>query len=309
MKKIILATMSALLISAAVLADQPMTPGAFVNIGMARAESIGGAFTAIADDAEAIFYNPAGLVNDPYKEFTFMYAKDRDIVPYNYSALVYPINEYNAAGLGVIVSGDTLFDEKTILLSYAEKFDWLLGRFGIKGLCLGGSLKFQFAGYGNNTDPSPGSVQGSAGGMGLDLGMLFPISPEIQVGAFVQDALSALWWSSNWEGQTTNYVQGVGLTTDMGARYKIKDFMASMTLSDLDTLKFGIEKNIFGYIDIRGGYTQTLDFESYKQYALGVGIGHFDFGQRKEFSMSLDAAYLFQRLDDTLEISWSLKYK
>jgi hypothetical protein len=309
MKKTLFAVLIMALVSAAAFADQPMTPGAFVNIGMARAESMGGAFTAVADDASAIFYNPAGIVNSPYKEFTFMYAKDRDIVPYNYSALVYPINEYRAAGLGVVVSGDSLFDEKTIYFSYAEKFDWLLERFGVKGLCVGANFKLQFAGYGDTPNPPPGSVQGSAGGVGFDLGALFPVSPEIQVGAFVQDALSALWWNSKWEGQSTNYLQGVGLTTALGARYKIKDFIASMTLSDLDTLKFGIEKNIFNYIDVRGGYTQTLDFESYKEYMVGMGLGHFVFGQRKEFSMGLDFAYLFQRLDNTLEISWSLKYE
>jgi hypothetical protein len=309
MKKTLLASLIAVLISSAAFADQPMTPGAFVNIGMARAESMGGAFTAVADDASAIFYNPAGIVNDPYKEFTFMYAKDRDIVPFNYSALVYPINQYRAAGLGVIVSGDSLFDEKTIYFSYAEKFDWLLDRFGIKGLCIGTNFKLQFAGYGNTTDPAPNSVQGSAAGVGFDFGALYPISPEIQVGAFVQDALSSLWWNSNWNGTTNTYMQGVGLTSDLGARYKIKDFIASMTVSDLDTIKFGIEKNIFDYIDIRGGYTQTLDYESYKEYMVGLGIGHFVFGQRKEFSMNLDFAYLFQRLDNTLEISWSLKFK
>ena len=143
----------------------------------------------------------------------------------------------------------------------------------------------------------------------MDFGVLYPLSPEIQVGAFVQDALSALWWNSNMDGTANAYMQGVGLTTDMGVRYKIKDFIAAMTVSDLDTIKFGIEKNIFDYIDIRGGYTQTLDYESYKEYMVGLGIGHFVFGQRKEFSMNLDIAYLFQRLDNTLEISWSLKFK
>lgn len=285
------------------------TPGAFIDIGLARPSAMAGAFTAIADDASAVFYNPAGIVNSQYKDFTFMYAKYKGLVPYNISSVIWPINENRGVGLGVIVSGDTLFDEKTIFLSYSEKLDWLIGRFGIKGLCVGASFKLQFAGFGNNIDGSPDRAQGSAGGFGLDLGVLYAVSPEIQVGAFVRDALSAIWWGSNWDGEAHNYLQGVGLTTDLGLRYKIKDFMISMTLSDLDKLKVGFEKTFFDYVDIRGGFSQTMDFESYQEFMVGLGIGHFVFGQRKEFSMNLDFAYLFERLDNTFKAQWSLKYK
>ncbi len=309
MKKLIFLAAAVIFTGAAIFAGQPMTPGAFIDVGLARPDSMAGAFTAIADDASAVFYNPAGIVNSNYKDFTFMYTKYKGLVPYNVTSIIWPINENRGVGLGVIVSGDTLFDEKTILMSYSEKLDWLIGRFGIKGLCLGASFKLQFAGYGNNIDGAADRVQGSAAGCGLDLGVLYAINSELQVGAFVRDALSALWWGSKWDGVDHNYIQGVGLTTDLGLRYKIKDFMCALTLSDLDTLKIGFEKTMFDYVDIRGGFSQTMDFESYQQYMVGLGIGHFVFGQRKEFSMNLDFAYLFERLDNTFEVQWSLKYR
>jgi hypothetical protein len=309
MKKTLLFTAILFIMAVGVFAGQPMTPGGFIDVGLARPSSMGGAFTAIADDASAVFYNPAGIVNSNFKDFTFMYTKYKNIVPYNYLAAIYPINDNRGVGLGVIVSGDKLFDEKTILLSYSEKLDWLIGQFGIKGLCLGANVKFQFAGYGNETDETPDSVHGSSGGVGLDLGILYAINPEVQVGAFVRDALSAIWWNSAMDTASTSYFQGAGLTTDLGMRYKIKDFMAAMTVTDLDKIKFGFEKTFFYYIDVRGGFSQMLDFESYKEYMVGLGIGHFVFGQRKEFSMNLDFAYLFERLDNTFKVQWSLKYK
>ena len=36
-------------------------PGAFADIGLSRPSSMGGAFTAVADDENVLFYNPAGL--------------------------------------------------------------------------------------------------------------------------------------------------------------------------------------------------------------------------------------------------------
>ena len=309
MKKLIIFAAAAIFFGAALFAGQPMTPGAFIDVGLARPSAMAGAFTAIADDASAVFYNPAGIVNSTYKDFTFMYTKYKGLVPYNISSVIWPINADRGVGLGVIVSGDSLFEEKTILFSYSEKLDWLIGRFGVKGLCVGGSFKLQFAGFGNNEAGSADRVQGGAGGFGLDLGLLYAVSPDIQFGAFVRDAISAMWWGSNWDGDSHNYMQGVGLTTDLGVRYKIKDFMASITLSDLDRLKIGFEKTFFDYVDIRGGFSQYMDFESYKEYMVGLGIGHFVFGQKKEFSMNLDFAYLFERLDNSFKVQWSLKYR
>ena len=307
-KKILFAAI-VLLTATALNAGQPMTPGAFIDVGLARPSAMAGAFTAIADDASAVFYNPAGIVNSQYKDFTFMYTKYKGIVPFNITSIVWPINADRGAGLGVIVSGDKLFDEKTILFSYSEKFDWLIGRFGIKGLCAGGSFKLQFAGFGNNITGAANRVTGSAGGFGFDIGLLYPINPELQIGVFVRDAISAIWWGSNWDGVNHSYMEGVGLTTDLGVRYKIKDFMVAMTLSDLDKLKIGFEKTFFDYVDVRGGFSQMMDFESYKEYMVGLGIGHFVFGQKKEFSMNLDFAYLFERLDNSFKVQWSLKYK
>ena len=49
------------------------TAAAFLNIGVgSRANAMGGAFTAMADDATALYWNPAGLANLEMSELNGM---------------------------------------------------------------------------------------------------------------------------------------------------------------------------------------------------------------------------------------------
>jgi hypothetical protein len=51
-------------------------PGAFLNLGVGvRALTLGKAYTALADDAEATYWNPAGLAQIERFDFSFMYAE------------------------------------------------------------------------------------------------------------------------------------------------------------------------------------------------------------------------------------------
>jgi hypothetical protein len=281
-------------------------PGSFISIGTARASAMGGAFTAVADDASAIFYNPAGLVNTKYKEASFMYCQEKGIIPYNYGMLGVPINDYFAAGLGVMVDGDSLYNETTIAMSGSTKLDWL--QKVVPGVCVGANLKMLFSGYGSNTGgdtDTTDKVTGHATGLGLDLGLLWAVTPEVQLGAMLSNLTSGLWWTT--DSATT--FESVGLASDLGIKYGMKEFTLAAAVSDLDKVKIGFEKNLFKVIDIRGGFSQTMDIESYKEYMVGFGVGHFEFGQRKEFSMNFDCAYEFERLANTLKIQTSFKYK
>jgi len=302
--------MKKLLISAAILAlaaqmsfGLSTVPGSFISIGTARASAMGGAFTAVADDASSIFYNPAGLVTAKYKEFSFMYTQDRGVIPYNYALLGIPVNDYIAAGVGVMVDGDSLYDEKTIALSAATKLDWLQKY--ITGVCVGANFKLLFSGYGSNLGGGSDKVSGHAGGMAVDLGLLWAVTPEVQLGAMINNLASGLWWTTD---NVTTF-ESTALTSDLGISYSLKECILAATVSDFDKLKFGIEKNLYTILDVRAGMTQTLDLDSYREYMVGLGIGHFEFGQRKEFSMNLDFTYEFDRLANTLKIQTCFKYK
>jgi long-subunit fatty acid transport protein len=303
MKKIIMLVILMLAAGGLFAADNGVA-AAFVDPGSARASSLGGAYTAVADDANSVFYNPAGIVNSEYKDVTFMYMKQKWIVPYNYAAIIYPFNRYWGMGFGMIISGDQTLMEQTYLLSFAGSLDWF--QKVIRGISVGVNLKLNLASYGNNPDTDPDKVIGNAGGCGMDFGIMWKVTDNIQAGLMLKDAFSYIKWQTNFGG---NYNEGVPLTSGLGLAYKMKELLASAELSDLDMVRFGLEKTLWTYVDVRVGYTQTLDIESSKQYMIGLGVGHFEFGARREFSFNIDSSFAFERLDNTLKIQTSFKFK
>ena len=67
--------------------------GEFLKIPVgARAVGMGGAFSAIADDATAPFWNPAGMVYLPYKEGFLQHAeKFGSLVNHDFGSVVWPM--------------------------------------------------------------------------------------------------------------------------------------------------------------------------------------------------------------------------
>ena len=58
-------------------------PAAFVDVGYgARPMGMGGAFTALANDAHAVLWNPAGLIRLKHTNATFMWTKQFNLIPY-----------------------------------------------------------------------------------------------------------------------------------------------------------------------------------------------------------------------------------
>ncbi len=73
----------------------------------ARAMGMGGAFVAVADDASAVMWNPAGMVLLPYHELLPMHAEQfGSLVNYDFGGLVWPLDggpgKRHALGLGFV---------------------------------------------------------------------------------------------------------------------------------------------------------------------------------------------------------------
>jgi hypothetical protein len=141
----------------------------------------------------------------------------------------------------------------------------------------------------------------------MDFGLMWTVLPNVQVGFMMRDGLSYIKWDTLHNPESVN--EGAPMTTSAGFKYFTKDILLTAEVSDIDTLKIGVEANVYTYVDLRAGYSQTLDFEAYKEFMLGIGIGHFEFGAKREFSMNFDAAYLFERMDNTLKIQTSFKFR
>ncbi|MEK9145434.1 MAG: PorV/PorQ family protein, partial [Elusimicrobiota bacterium] len=77
-------------------------PGAFLQFGVgARALGMGGAFYAIADDATAAYWNPAGLAYLQRKEFTTMQATLFQQTNYTYMGYAHPTATKGTFALGM----------------------------------------------------------------------------------------------------------------------------------------------------------------------------------------------------------------
>ena len=74
------------------------TAAAFLQIGVdARAMSMGGAFTSLATDVSALYWNPAGIAWAPRMEATFSHSDWLADTNYDYVGMVVPIYAFNSA--------------------------------------------------------------------------------------------------------------------------------------------------------------------------------------------------------------------
>lgn len=75
----------------------------FLKIGVSgRASSMGESFVAVVDDASALYWNPAGLVNFSENQVMFSHNKWFADISHDYLGLVYHLTSEDAIGLSVI---------------------------------------------------------------------------------------------------------------------------------------------------------------------------------------------------------------
>jgi hypothetical protein len=104
---LILATLIAVsLLSSGTAEARDKYAGAFLKVPAgARAVGMGGAFTAVADDATAAYWNPAGLAFMKYKEVYFQHASMFNAaVQYNYGSLALPMKKEGDLNPAIAIS-------------------------------------------------------------------------------------------------------------------------------------------------------------------------------------------------------------
>ncbi|MDZ7346886.1 MAG: hypothetical protein ONA69_08860, partial [candidate division KSB1 bacterium] len=90
-------------------------PGEFLRYGVGgRAMGMGQAFVGLADDANAVYWNPAGLIAAPRAQFTSMYANLYLDSRYNFIGLVLPRQiKHFALGFGWVNWGMSGFEQRS----------------------------------------------------------------------------------------------------------------------------------------------------------------------------------------------------
>jgi hypothetical protein len=305
--------------------------GEFMALGVGgRPSGMGGAFTALANDVTAGYYNPAGLAYLNYPQISLMHSEQfGSLVNYDYAAVAIPFGKdltFSVSGIRLAVEGipDTRnaitdvngdgvadindvnnpnFRPQTDLITFFSNQDY--------------AFYFSFAKRESDNFSYGGNIKiirrdiGDAGatGIGLDVAALYSPFQDFFVGANLQDVTTTLVaWS-------TGRNELITPTLKLGAAYGI-DFLGGKLSPALDfDIRFenrrfasqfnigpvsfdahsGLEFNYKNIFAIRGGYSDV------KQFTIGAGVKlpklNIDYSFARFNASSLD------RLEDTHRIS------
>lgn len=157
----------------------PVGYGAFEEGGTgARPMAMGGAFTAVANDVNAIYCNPAGLELVKRVEVMGMTTQlfgEEDLTLYLFGGVV-PIRKLGVLGLSFSQFGFSEYRETQTILSLGQR----LGT----GICLGLNVKImnlKIEGASANSD------YGKASALGLDMGVLGDFGSKFRLGAMAMN--------------------------------------------------------------------------------------------------------------------------
>ena len=236
--------------------------GAFLRMGVgARAIGMGGAFTGVADDASAVYWNPAGLVQIKNMETVGSYAvlsMDRRLSFFSVARNQPPLGTI-ATGIidfGVTgIQGRDLNGEPTgafgdyqmaVLFSAARKVH--------PRVSLGASVKYL----------SHKLSSSSATGFGADIGAFVTGPKGITAGLVVQDAQSSIKWNTGLSQKETFPIQVRG-----GLGYRTPRFPVLLAVD--------LEKNMEQEVKYHGGaeyWLPPLKRVRSAQLALRAGVNN-----------------------------------
>lgn len=302
--------------------------GEFLAIGVGgRPLGMGGAFTALANDVTAGYYNPAGLAHLNYPQISLMHdERFGNLVNYNYAAVAIPYGKDMSFGLSVIRLGiDGIPDTRNALVdengnpindinnpsaridySKVKEFsnqDWAF----LLSYSKRHSEKFY---YGANVKVIRRDLaEYNATGIGFDIGALYIPTQRLFLGANIQDVTTTLvaWNTGRNElisptlkvggAYLLNFLGGnVYPAIDLDIRFENRKYASQFNIGPVSfDPHFGIEYSYKNVVAVRGGYNDV------KQFTIGAGIKlpklNIDYSFAR-FNYSEE-----ERLDDTHRIS------
>ncbi len=235
----------------------------------ARPLGMGGAFVGVADDANALNWNPAGLPGLRRTEFTSSYSNLYELgITHSYLGFVRNFSDRIALGLDW---GNVGFDDKELLFS-ENKLNLSLGVQLPKGLSIGLTTK-----YLSRDMQLDGTSYGKSDGIGYDLGALWQITKKIRFGLVMYDLGGT---SVTYKDRSEEVV--LPEATKVG--FSIKPLENLLLAFDYgDRIHAGAELAIANRLFLRTGLQQE-DFseESLSIYSMGTSVKFksilFDYG-------------------------------
>jgi len=253
----------------------------------ARAIGMGQAFTALADDPTAVFWNPAGLEYIPQQSATFFHTTLFEGVQYDFLGYAYPTLDLGTFGFGIGRLGVTdimernefgelvgrfSHDEIQAFFSYAKELPW--------NITPGITVRWLRKGWNNL---SQGDLIDT--GIGADLGVMY--RPGWLGSALVQDwsfglSLRNLFAPQIKEGEQ---IDEFPLTSKLGIMKTLR-FAGAGHLNLLFDLDYSQKR------DLRFHFGSEYDFLDIGRVRLGYNGNTIAFGAGAEYSMfQIDYGY------------------
>jgi len=288
----------------------------FMRIGVgARPVGMGGAYTAVADDANALFWNPAGLALDPgfCADVTMM--KLLQSVSYTSAGLVAPLGHGLAAGCagGYLSTSDIRRDE----------LGQEVGTFGLSDLAIGPGIAWQplpGLGVGLGTKYVASRIDSfEACAFSFDGGAIYRPVRYFTVGASLLHVGPPRRFIADWEYPPVNLRTGVAVKIPFAENHLILTSDLSMYPDFAPALSVGAELYLRlhgsagtggaspgqGFY-VRGGYQSGSHLGTWSGLSFGIG---YDYELARNLFFGLDVVYLsYGLLGDSERASVGLRY-
>jgi hypothetical protein len=278
MKKITFLLLLLIFLSRSIFAASAPTED-IMKIGVgARPMGMGKAFVAVADDGSSPFLNPAGLAELKTWQIMSMYVSMFEgETSYTTLSGSFPFWR-GILGAGFIATGTSNMSNTTSTgVSYFDYYDRIYfisyagdGKKLFRGhnVLLGGNIKMYSKGF-------TGSVDNTAGGYTLDLGIKYKHNDRLSFGANFQNILATkLAWSSGSEDYIPSLVK-LGGAISLGqnnARFAL-DMDIPWGRSVPTLFHLGVEWPISDIVTLRGGFDQVMSAASIASTNPTAGVG------------------------------------
>ena len=253
------------------LALGPGTTGAsFLKIAPgARAVAMGEAFVAVSDDATALFWNPAGMVQIKRSQLALMHSFWLQGVAYDYLAYVQelsgPGNERFGLSISFLNSGEMERTQEDASGNYTG----INGVFTATDLALGFAYAWEVANnhsLGTSFKFIRSTIDSAVGyGLSVDLGYLFRITPRFSIGANIQNGLVSMPIRFYSEKEPVSSNHTLPVNGKIGVAYRSMNDKLLLALDvniPIDrqeaSYHFGAEYEITEFAYLRGGYKTKL---------------------------------------------------
>ena len=248
--------------------------GQFLKIGVgARAEAMGGAFVGVADDATALFWNPAGIARiDPDKsEFSFNHAVMPAELQFSQAGYVFHVKRFPGAfGFSVRSLYMDPMIETTAFQPYGtgETFD--AGMMTI-GFSYARSFTDKFSAGGTVHFVHEGLAEFSQQVVALDVGTLYDVGAlGMRIGMAISNIGSQITFIQR-EGRIPGIFR-VGTSINLfqtSSQKLLGSFEFSHPPDNAERMNLGAEYSFQKFLYLRGGYNLNYDAQG---MAAGAGF-------------------------------------